>query len=127
MTASIFVTTFDCHDPLRVAHFWATALAFAIDERNAPDEIRISDPSGIGRGLYFEKVPEAKMVKNRVHLDLTTDIAWQDEVHRLVEAGARVVATHHDPEGFDSPYEWTVMQDPEGNEFCIGQRLTVES
>ena len=47
-----------------------------------------------------------------------------DEVTRLVAAGAQVVAVHRHPPGFNDPYEWTVLQDPEGNEFCVGHSLT---
>ena len=120
MRATILATTFDCHDPLRVAQFWATALGHAIDDSNAPDSVQVSEPGSMGR-MYFEKVPKAKTVKNRVHLDLTSDLSWRAEVERLTAAGARSVATHRDPDDFNNPYEWTVMQDPEGNEFCSGQ------
>ena len=126
MVARIIDTTFDCHDPVRVARFWAFALGYVTDERNAPDVIDISDPEGKGPGLYFVMVPEAKTVKNRLHLDLTTDTSIQDEVDRLVTAGARVESTHRHPQGFHDPYEWTVMQDPEGNEFCVGKLLALQ-
>jgi hypothetical protein len=87
MTATILATTFDCHVPLRVAQFWATALRYLIDDSNAPDSVQISDPAGTGR-LCFEKDPKAKTVKNRVHLDLTSDLSWQAEVERLAAVGA---------------------------------------
>jgi predicted enzyme related to lactoylglutathione lyase len=47
----------------------------------------------------------------------------EEEVERLVAAGASVVATHRDPEGFKDPFKWSVMQDPEGNEFCVATRM----
>ena len=51
-------------------------------------------------------------------------MAMDDEVTRLVAAGARVVAVHRQPPDFNDPYEWTVLQDPEGNEFCVGRSLS---
>ena len=61
--------------------------------------------------LVFVRVPEEKAVKNRVHLDLGADDR-EAEVQRLLALGARRVADHG---------SWTVMQDPEGNEFCVVQ------
>jgi predicted enzyme related to lactoylglutathione lyase len=78
------------------------------------------DPTGVGPSLGFMKVPESKAVKNRVHLDLTTDGPLEAEVDRLVAAGARAIETLQDPaEGYVDPHIWTVMEDPEGNEFCV--------
>lgn len=82
------------------------------------------DPTGVGPSLGFMKVPESKTVKNRVHLDLTTETSLEEEVERLVAAGARIVTTLQDPnEGYVDPHIWTVMQDPEGNEFCVLEPL----
>jgi hypothetical protein len=65
------------------------------------------------------------VVKNRVHIDLlATEASVEAEVERLVKAGARALETHHDPEGYSDPYIWTVMQDPEGNEFCVGEPMS---
>jgi len=70
-------------------------------------------PKGVGPRLLFNVVPEPKTVKNRVHLDLNV-ADMQAEVARLVGLGARKVKT------FDENGEtWTVMADPEGNEFCV--------
>jgi hypothetical protein len=125
MTASILATTFDCRDAGTIAGFWARALGYEISESgsNAPDEFELCDPAGRGHPLYFVNVPESKTVKNRVHLDLVSDLPMADEVARLTAAGALAVAVHRHPDGFNDPYEWTVMQDPEGNEFCVGQPL----
>ena len=76
-----------------------------VDERGA----------GLGRRLLFQAVPEAKTVKNRVHLDLLVGPDDQDaEVERLVALGATVVSVHDGQEG-----RWTLLVDPEGNEFDV--------
>ena len=125
MPSRILCTTFDCRDPLLVARFWGTVLSYTVEQQSA-GEVMISDPAGVGPTLYFMPVPEPKTVKNRVHLDLAPEFSLEAEVARLVEAGATVVATHQDPEGFEDPYVWTVMQDPEGNEFCVTEPLPPE-
>ena len=67
-------------------------------------------------------MPEAKTVKNRVHLDLTpTDRTRDEEVERLLGIGATLVADHRRPDGTG----WVVLADPEGNEFCV-ERSTAE-
>jgi hypothetical protein len=84
----------------------------------------VVDPDGAGPRLFFQQVPEDKVVKNRVHLDINaaegvTDPAERHrvidaEVTRLTEAGASVVHEMEERGEF-----WVVMQDPEGNEFCV--------
>jgi hypothetical protein len=124
MPTSLLCVTFDCHDPPRLAAFWATALSYRRFEQNDDGaEVGIEDPIGEGPDLYFMRVPEAKSVKNRVHLDLEPEIPLEQEVARLVAAGAREVSSHRDPSGFTTPYRWIVMQDPEGNEFCVAEPL----
>ncbi len=112
MPARIGNITFDCANPDLVADFWAAALGYVkqgSDERYAA----IIDPNGVSPRLYFQKVPEPKTVKNRVHLDLNVP-DMEAEVDRLVGLGARKVRV------FDENGEtWTVMNDPEGNEFCV--------
>ena len=124
MVASIIVTTFDCHDPQRLASFWAVALGYVIDDRNGPDVFEISDPAGVGHGLQFIKVPEGKATKNRLHLDLLASGSITDEVDRLVAAGATTVEQHEHPSEYLEPWEWTVILDPEDNEFCVGLPLS---
>ena len=75
-------------------------------------------PAPVG-SLYFMKVPEPKVGKNRLHLDLVTRGSMEAEVTRLVEAGAQVVEVRRDPASLPNPDTWTVMRDPEGNEFCV--------
>jgi hypothetical protein len=66
--------------------------------------------------LLFVQVPEGKTLKNRVHLDVApTERTRDEEVARLLEAGATLFADHRNPDGTG----WAVLQDPEGNEFCV--------
>lgn len=68
--------------------------------------------------MLFLPVPEDKVIKNRLHLDITPDISMEAEVQRLLELGASVVKRMNLTEG---PWTgiWTIMADPEGNEFCV--------
>jgi hypothetical protein len=71
--------------------------------------------TGLGRRLLFQRVPEAKTVKNRLHLDLHPGPERREaEVERLTELGAGVLRRVSEPAGV-----WVVMADPEGNEFCV--------
>ena len=124
MSLSLRSVIVDCHDPRRQAEWWAQALAYQVSQRN-PGEFQVSDPAGAGGSLYFMKVPEPKVGKNRLHLDLVTPGSMEAEVARLVEAGAQVVEVRQDPASFDNPDTWTVMRDPEGNEFCVTSTLTL--
>jgi Glyoxalase-like domain len=103
---------FDCHDPARLATFWATALGYATNTDH-PDHAWAYDPRRTKPYLLFNKVPEPKVVKNRMHLDLDTDDV-EAEVARLEALGARKL--QFIDEG-DRP--WWIMADPEGNEFCV--------
>ena len=75
-------------------------LAYKVSQRN-PDEFLVSDPAEAGQSLYFMRVPE------------------------LVEAGAELVEVRQDPASFENPDTWTVMRDPEGNEFCVTSTSTL--
>lgn len=124
--------TFDAADPPALASFWALALgyveqppppgfdsweAFAaangIPEESMGDYGAVIDPDGIGPRLLFLKVPEPKTAKNRMHMDV---LVADREAHvaLLVEAGASVMDTRS-----ELGSEWTVMEDPEGNVFCV--------
>jgi predicted enzyme related to lactoylglutathione lyase len=121
--ASVYYTTFDCADPRKVATFWATALSYEIYAPNeAGGEVELRDPNDEGPRLGFMKVPEPKVVKNRVHLDLLPDTTLEEEIDGLTAAGATLVEILQDPETFVDPMRWAVMQDPEGNEFCVIER-----
>ncbi|GAB3792214.1 VOC family protein [Nocardioides ungokensis] len=118
MASSLLAVVVDCRDARAQATFWAEALSRRMSERNT-DEFLVDDPSRSGSPLYFMKVPEEKQVKNRLHLDLVTPGSMEEEVARLVDAGATTVEVRQDPPSLDNPDVWTVMKDPEGNEFCV--------
>lgn len=134
--------TFDCAEPERVARFWCEVLGYVVPpppegfatwddfDRALPPERQGSrfacmDPSGVGPRLFFQRVPEGKVVKNRLHLDVRVGTglvgeerlaALEAECARLVALGAvRVRLLRAD--GNDE--SCLVMQDIEGNEFCL--------
>ncbi|WP_336921703.1 VOC family protein [Aquipuribacter sp. SD81] len=131
--------SFDAADPPSLARFWALALGYVeqppppgydtwdawADEQGVPAEERdgfaaLVDPAGRGPRLLFQRVPEAKSAKNRVHLDVTVsgpdhDRALVDaRVRELEAAGGRVLADRS-----ERGERWVVMADPEGNELCV--------
>ncbi|AMW10368.1 hypothetical protein A4E84_13095 [Streptomyces qaidamensis] len=134
--------TFDCAEPERVARFWCEVLGYVVPpppegfakwgdyERTLPPERQgagfvCGDPSGVGPRLYFQRVPEGKVVKNRVHLDVRvgTGLVGEErlatleaECARLVALGATRVRVLLADEYDES---CIVMQDIEGNEFCL--------
>ncbi len=114
MSVKIANITFDCDDPQRTAAFWADVIGEEIDEGASPYFVSI----GVGRSemnpnWFFIKVPEAKQNKNRLHLDLeSSDLAA--DLERLVGLGATHVA-----DKAEFGHTWSVMNDVEGNEFCI--------
>ena len=142
--AHSFQVTIDCADPDRLARFWAEALGYKIQDppagfatwpefltaRGVPESewnsaSAIVDPDGRGGRIFFERVPEPKSVKNRVHLDVSVSGGLgtpleerrqrvDAEVKRIVALGA----TAQGPMEKHGEY-WVVMQDPEGNEFCL--------
>jgi hypothetical protein len=124
MTLNVFTVVIDCADPRLEAAFWAEALSYEIRERNT-DEYLVSDPAGKAFPLYFMKVPEPKMGKNRFHLDLVTEGSMSEEVDRLVRLGARVVDVRQDPDTLENPDTWTVLEDVEGNVFCVTSSTTL--
>ncbi len=110
--------TVDCTDPYRQALFWSEVTGWQEDpdDPNHPDDPEGRIVSGHGISLLFIPVPEGKMVKNRVHLDLMPTQRSRDaEVTRLLAIGATLVADHREPDGTG----WVVLSDPEGNEFCV--------
>jgi catechol 2,3-dioxygenase-like lactoylglutathione lyase family enzyme len=134
--------TFDCADPERVARFWCDVLGYVVPpppegfgswdeyDRSLPSERQGAafvcvDPTGVGPRLFFQRVPEDKAVKNRVHLDVRVGTglvgderlaALEAEGARLEALGARRVRLLR-ADGFDE--SCLVMQDVEGNEFCL--------
>jgi len=138
--------TVDCERPGELARFWTLALGyvaapvppgfatwedwlrhFGVPEEEWDDGAYLSDPGGVGPTLSFLKVPESKVVKNRVHVDVKAgggrETPWERRwprvlamVERLTAAGATVVQQHDDGAGRGDHVE---MRDPEGNEFCV--------
>jgi hypothetical protein len=111
--------TFDCDDALKLGGFWSEALGRPLDGGSGPAFASIGgdDPARIEPAWYFERVPEPKVAKNRMHVDLVDPDP--SVVDRLVSLGAAIVATHQIGGG---AHGWTVMQDPEGNEFCVAAK-----
>jgi catechol 2,3-dioxygenase-like lactoylglutathione lyase family enzyme len=121
MTSFVSHTSVDCADAYALSEFWKQVLGY-VDVEGDPnepghEECMILDPQS-GHHLLFIEVPEAKTVKNRIHLDLRPRSGTQaDEVAWLVSIGATQVA---DLRGKYGPGTgWVVLADPEGNEFCI--------
>ncbi|MEV6730491.1 MULTISPECIES: VOC family protein [unclassified Streptomyces] len=110
--------TFDSLEPYKTAEFWSDVTGFPIhpDDVEGDDEILL-DPAQPGvPGLLFIRVPDAKSVKNRVHLDIQPPTGTRDEtVERLIGLGAKLVDDRRREDGSG----WAVLADPEGNELCI--------
>lgn len=135
---------FDCADPAALARFWAEALHYKLDDppegfATWPEALQawgvpesewnsasaLVDPQGVGPRFYFQRLPTPKPEKNRVHVDLEVgggpDVPREEsdpkidaEVERLTALGATRIR-----EGEELGQRWVVMQDPEGNEFCV--------
>ena len=113
MTLSVDTLTIDCHDPKLLADFWCTALGYRLVEIDDEDA-EIKPVDGPGWTLLFQIVPEGKSVKNRLHLDVRPSESMASEVARLEQIGATAITRVDEGGSF-----WTVMGDPEGNEFCV--------
>ena len=111
---------FDCSDPRALAHFWSAALDRAVDDGASEFFASIDDRVAERPSWFFIKVPEGKAGKNRLHVDVTAEDRAR-EVERLAALGAVRLADHA-----EWGAEWSVMQDPEGNEFCVGQRQAAD-
>jgi catechol 2,3-dioxygenase-like lactoylglutathione lyase family enzyme len=137
--------TFDCADPAGLATFWAEALgyqvqgppegfeswdqaleAFGVPPERWNDASAVIDPAGSGPRLFFQRVPEGKQVKNRVHLDVRAApglagearmAVLETEAERLVAHGATRLERHEPAPPLGAGH--IVMADPEGNEFCL--------
>ncbi|MER5179700.1 VOC family protein [Streptomyces sp. NPDC002896] len=139
----------DAADPQAQAAFWAETLGYEVEDNSAlierllgfgavPESLTLEfrgrrawrdliavrhpdDPyeeetgTGLGRRILFQRVPEPKTAKNRLHIDVHSPAGQRDtEVERLERLGASVLRRVKEPGG-----EWVIMQDPEGNEFCV--------
>lgn len=140
MSGPVIQIAIDAHDPHAQSAFWAEVVGYRVERdgafvqrmideghATADDVVEIdgvldwatasacSDPDGVRPRLLFQKVPEAKAVKNRVHLDLRIPADRRDaEIARLEALGATRLW-----DGRQGPQTWVTMADPEGNEFCL--------
>jgi hypothetical protein len=110
MPSVIKSVSFDAADALALARFWAAALGSDVDEDSTAKKAFVEAAGWGGPNIWFTAVPEPKSAKNRIHFDLRAPGDAEAEVSRLEELGAVVVR--------NSPGH-VVMQDPEGNEFCV--------
>lgn len=132
--------TFDAHDPHELAAWWAERLGIEVEtnselvedlvrqgvltddmivriggETHFADAVAARDPSGSLPRLYFQRVPEPKTAKNRIHFDVrVVPEQLDDEVADWTAAGATFVEFGSHP-----GHRWAIMRDPEGNEFCL--------
>ncbi len=136
--------TFDAHDPDALARFWMDVLgyvsppppegfetwqdwasAMGMPEEDWNNASAIEDPDGVGPRIFIQKVPESKTAKNRMHLDVAVSggrgVSIEErkaridtEADRLEALGATIVGPLAERDEY-----WVVMQDPEGNEFCL--------
>ena len=114
MTSKFTELSIDAHDIDKLSGFWCEVLGYEVLDRE-PDIVEIGDPSGALPTIIFVPVPEAKTVKNRVHIDVNpVDRDQEAEVERLIELGARRVDVGQGPD-----VSWVVLADIEGNEFCV--------
>ena len=103
----------DCTDPARLAQFWCEVLGYQITEQD-DDSVEIAEEPGTTPTLLFVTVPEVKIVKNRLHIDVSPrDREQEEEVGRIEALGARRIDVGQ------GEVSWVVMADPEGNEFCV--------
>jgi len=105
---------FDCADQYRVGRFWAEVLGYtmrAAEGEPAEEPVALVPEEGLR--IWFSPVPEPKTAKNRVHIDI--NMPDDAEMDRLLSLGATVVEEIRDEDG---TLWWTIMADPEGNEFC---------
>jgi hypothetical protein len=132
--------TFDAADPHALAAWWSELLGYEVEDHHDQiagmldagivtehdvmrigdrlhfaDGVAACDPAGNGPRCYFQRVPEPKSAKNRMHLDIAvTADALDAEVGHVVERGGQFVEFGEHP-----GHRWAVMRDPEGNEFCL--------
>ncbi|HET7173195.1 MAG TPA: VOC family protein [Nocardioidaceae bacterium] len=129
MTIQIACVVFDCADALAVGRFWSAAINRPLDPESTSEFASIGFHRRRDRGGWrrverdadptwmFAQVPEAKTVKNRLHLDMiATDL--EAEIARLVDLGGTRMADRE-----EYGYTWTLMADPEGNEFDLAKAL----
>ncbi|MBW3623829.1 MAG: VOC family protein [Armatimonadetes bacterium] len=115
MTLKIGSVVIDSQGPIALARFWAAALGYETAHEEA-GWVRIVDPDVRNAGLSFQREDGPKTGSNRLHFDLYTS-SMTAEVERLKSLGATVKRENREPDDL-----FTVMLDPEGNEFCVCQK-----
>jgi catechol 2,3-dioxygenase-like lactoylglutathione lyase family enzyme len=114
MPVTVSEIVIDCHDPEHLARFWCEVLGWHIVGHEDDGSVEIGDPSQSPLTILFEPVPEPKVAKNRLHLDVRpVGASQQDELDRLHALGAT------DVDVGQGEQTWVVLADPEGNEFCL--------
>lgn len=107
----------DAHDPASLGRFWAQVLGYDIvEEKTHGTEryVELQGPPASGPRLLVLEVPDDKVTKNRLHIDVNpTDRSQEEEVERILALGARRVDVGQGEQ------TWVVLADPEGNEFCV--------
>ncbi|MGW7534220.1 VOC family protein [Amycolatopsis sp. NPDC054798] len=122
MSSVVDNITVDCADPWELAQFWTKVTGRPIGEEDEQGDPEVGILLDSGVTLLFIGVPEPKAGKNRLHVCLKPDNLTRDEeVERLLELGAKLHSDHRREDGGG----WVVLQDPEGNEFCV-QRSAAE-
>jgi hypothetical protein len=132
----------DCAEPARLATFWAEALGYIVQpppegyaswedllrEMGVPEDqwtsrSAVVDPDGGGPRIYFQRVPEGKAVKNRLHLDVRAapGLAGEERAQRMADEAQRLIGLGAEQVQAvtEMGEHWIVMRDPEGNEFCV--------
>jgi catechol-2,3-dioxygenase len=113
MTTSLLAVTFDCADAPALARFWADVLGRQVAEGSTAEHAVLLPGDAGGPRITFNKVPEPKTVKNRLHLDVVSD-TYDTETERLLSLGAQRI---RDVQG--DKFRWTTFADIEGNEFDL--------
>ena len=106
--------TLDANDIARLVEFWCAALGYKVDW-SFEAFAGLSPTSGEGPVLLVQRVPEHKGAKNRLHFDVHSE-DFEAHAEQLVELGATRISPEVQEYG---PARWIVMNDPEGNEFCV--------
>ena len=115
MTNSLYGVAFDCDDAAVLARFWAEVLGRQVAEGSTAEHavLLAGDTNASGPPITFNRVPEPKTVKNRLHLDIISD-TFDAETGRLLSLGAQRLGEQHKGQA-----HWTTFADIEGNEFDL--------
>jgi catechol 2,3-dioxygenase-like lactoylglutathione lyase family enzyme len=114
MGAKLTEVVIDSADPPRLARFWSEVLGWPCSATDEDGSVELAEPGGAKPTLLFVPVPEPKVGKNRIHLDVNpTGCDQEEELGRLFSLGARPADVGQGEQ------TWVVLADPEGNEFCL--------